>query len=99
MHVRACGHFCRPHCLLESDKSRAAMRSARRERRKLDAPGDKEDVGGNVQGFGALAPESVEGHLDLTLKRDLRAPRSPQLVGEPNRLQAPAVDRFDSRPK
>jgi len=24
---------------------------------------------------------------------------SPQLVGEPNRLQAPAVDRFDSRPK
>ena len=33
-----------------------------------------------------------------TLKRDLRAPRSPQLVGEPNRPPAPAVDRFDSRP-
>src|SRR5262245_48547361 len=32
-------------------------------------------------------------------KRDLRAPRSPQFVGAPNRPQAPAVDRFDCRPK
>jgi len=33
--------------------------------RKLDAPGDEEDVGGHKQGVGAVVHEGVKGRLDL----------------------------------
>jgi hypothetical protein len=33
----------------------------------LDAPGDKEDVGGNEQGVGPVAREGGKGRLDLAL--------------------------------
>jgi hypothetical protein len=69
---------------------------ARRERRKPDAPADKERIGGNEEGVSSLAHHGGEGRIDLAAKQSFID--WPTDASGMRRQLSPAADTASDRP-